>query len=41
MLKCAKKALAAKAEGKDVTPPKYYLGKDFEDMLDEIANDPM
>ena len=36
-----KAALKAKAEGKDLTPPKYYLGKDFEDMLEEIRNEPM
>ena len=24
-----------------IAPPQYYLGKEFEDMLDEIANDPM
>ena len=31
----------AKAEGKDLTPPKYYLGPDFEDTLDEIRNNPI
>ena len=36
-----KAALAAKAEGKDLTPAKYYLGKDFEDVLDEIRNEPI
>jgi aldehyde oxidoreductase len=36
-----KAALKAKAEGKDLTPPKYYLGKDFEDLLEEIRNEPM
>ena len=36
-----KAALAAKAEGKDLTPAKYYLGKDFEDVLDEIRSEPI
>ena len=36
-----KAALAAKAEGKDMTPPLYYLGPDFEDTLEEIRNNPI
>ncbi|MCF0120889.1 MAG: molybdopterin-dependent oxidoreductase, partial [Oscillospiraceae bacterium] len=33
-----KAALEKKARGEDMTPEKYYLGKDFEDMLDELKN---
>jgi aldehyde oxidoreductase len=36
-----KAALDAKREGKDMTPPKYYLGPDFEDTLDEIRDNPI
>ena len=36
-----KAAWAAKQEGKELKPAKYYLGPDFEDMLDEIANKPL
>ena len=36
-----KAALADKAAGKDMTPPKYYLGPDFEDTLEDIRNNPM
>ena len=31
-----KAAYEALQRGEDLTPPKYYLGKDFEDMLDEL-----
>ncbi len=34
-----KAAWEAKQAGKDMKPEKYYLGKDFEDMLEEIRND--
>ena len=34
-----KAAWQAKQEGKDLKPAKYYLGKDFEDMLEEIRGE--
>jgi len=36
-----KAALAAKAEGKELKPAKYFLGKDFEDLLEDIRNEPI
>jgi aldehyde oxidoreductase len=36
-----KAGLEKKSRGEDLTPPKYYLGSDFEDMLDEIKANPM
>ena len=36
-----KAAWEARQQGKDLTPPKYYLGEDFEDVLDEIRANPM
>ena len=36
-----KAAWAAKQEGKDLKPAKYYLGRDFEDVLEEIRNEPI
>ena len=36
-----KAAWAAKQEGKELKPAKYYLGKDFEDMLEDIRNEPI
>lgn len=36
-----KAALEAKKEGKELKPQKYYLGKDFEDVLDDIKNTPI
>ena len=28
-------------KGEDLTPPKYFLGTDFDDEMDEIAANPM
>ena len=36
-----KAAWAAKQEGKELKPAKYYLGPDLDDALDEIASHPM
>ncbi|MBR2880177.1 MAG: molybdopterin-dependent oxidoreductase, partial [Oscillospiraceae bacterium] len=36
-----KAAWAAKQAGQDLKPAKYYLGKDFEDMLEDIRNEPI
>ncbi|MCR5388896.1 MAG: aldehyde oxidoreductase, partial [Lachnospiraceae bacterium] len=36
-----KAALAAKAEGKELKPAKYFLGSELEDELDEIQAHPM
>ncbi|HWQ09761.1 MAG TPA: molybdopterin cofactor-binding domain-containing protein, partial [Holophaga sp.] len=36
-----KAALAAKAEGKELKPEKYYLGGDFYETLDYIENNPV
>ncbi|MCL1913099.1 MAG: molybdopterin-dependent oxidoreductase [Eubacteriaceae bacterium] len=30
-----------KQKGEDLTPPKYYLGADFEDELEDIKNNPL
>jgi len=34
-------ALEAKAQGKDLKPEKYYLGKDFSDVLADIKANPV
>jgi len=34
-------ALEKKEKGEDMTPPKYYLGPDFEDELEFIKNNPV
>ena len=36
-----KAALAAKQNGQELKPAKYYLGPDMEDVLDDIAGRPM
>lgn len=36
-----KAAWEAKQAGKELKPGKYYLGKDFEDMMDEISSNPI
>ena len=36
-----KAAWAAKQEGRELKPEKYYLGSDLEDALDEILRYPM
>ena len=36
-----KAAWAAKQEGKELKPEKYYLGPDMDDVLDRIASNPM
>jgi aldehyde oxidoreductase len=36
-----KAALEAKERGEDLTPPKYFLGSDFEEELDMIKANPL
>jgi aldehyde oxidoreductase len=36
-----KAALEAKQRGEDLTPPKYYLGTDFEEEMEMIKNNPI
>ena len=36
-----KAAWEAKQKGEDLTPPKYYLGSDFEDELEYIKANPL
>ena len=36
-----KAAWAAKQEGKELKPAKYYLGTEFEDMMEDIQNNPI
>jgi len=36
-----KAAMDARKNGQIIKPNKYYLGTEFEDMLDEIANEPI